>query len=243
MQGLKVALSEEESKNSGLESLISQSQGRLIKEENEAIITPYEIFEKMRDDLKLTEKDLLFLSATYLNYNIKYAKNRGSDMDFVDMKKYKPENYNQESFAKYKLALPEEDKRKLDFQIILYTIKSKELIQDFEIGRRYKNDNKMKKYVKKETYTDLVFEFISSLGGMDRPNGEGFIGLLGQETVHEKLKKRVENNEITLTQAIDIILHEEYKGFWTTDEYQKEIQKNIKEKIEYLKSLVPSKYR
>jgi hypothetical protein len=243
MQGLKVALSEEESKNSGLEGLISQSQGRLIKEENEAIITPYEIFEKMRDDLKLTEKDLLFLSATYLNYNIKYAKNRGSDMDFVDMKKYKPENYNQESFAKYKLALPEKDKAKLDFQIILYTIKSEDLIRDYELTNLGRKASHLKSIKNDYTYTDLVFGFIPHMWGIDRPNGEGFIGLLGQETVHEKLKKRVENNEITLTQAIDIILHEEYKGFWTTDEYQKEIQKNIKEKIEYLKSLVPSKYR
>ncbi len=217
MQGLKVALSKEESKNSGLEGLIYQSQGRLIKEENETTRTPYEIFEKMKYDLKLTEKDLLFLSATYLNNNNNYAEvMRGFKCGKLDIeKKYKPENYNKDSFGKYKIVLSEKDKRKLDFQILLYAIKSEELLRDYELTDLSLTKNHLNSIKNKYTYTDLVFEFIPDLWGMRRPNNEGFIGSLVAVNDHNLLKSQVESGKITLTAAIDFILKNEYKDYFS----------------------------
>ena len=72
------------------------------------------------------------MSATYLNNNIKRTINKGVDADCINMKNYLPENYNQKAFDNYydnKNILSEKTK-KLDFQILLYTIKSEELIKN-----------------------------------------------------------------------------------------------------------------
>ncbi len=215
MQGLRVALGKEESKNSGLEGLLNyQSQGRLIKEENEQARTPYEVLNQMKYDLNLTEKDLIFLSATYLNNSNQYGQRAGFNCGFIDMKKYKPENYNQDSFAKYKIVLSEKDKAKLDFEILLYTIKSKELIQDYGISH-HQGQNSTIKYIEKKSYTDLVFEFIPNLWGMTRPNGRGFTGSLNAINDHNMLKKLVKTDTMGLPEAIDYILKNEYKDYFS----------------------------
>jgi hypothetical protein len=167
----------------------------------------------MKYDLNLTEKDLTFLSATYLNYSNQYAQ-RVFNCSLIDMKKYKPENYNQDSFAKYKLVLSEKDKAKLDFEILLYTIKSKELIQDCELTNLTMSQDE-RNYIKKQSYTDLVFQFIPHLWGMTRPNGKGFIGSIKPKYNHHVTRKQVESGEISLSQAIDTILQEEYKNYFS----------------------------
>lgn len=205
-------------KSSGLEGLMVKSN-----------LTPYELLENTKQELDLTQGDVIYLSANYLNENMRmnFMKNHKkfnislNDLNkyLIKLSSYPSVNYNQETFATYKLGLNYVEKAKLDFQIMLSAVNSEHLLREFLTIMK---DNK--ELYLRFNHPELAVSFVNSFGSISRPNGKSFLGtygdieldgekLCGEADYTIKLDKLIKKGTST-DFIIDHILKNAYKNFF-----------------------------
>jgi hypothetical protein len=155
----------------------SELEGLIEKED----LAPYELLDNAKTRLRLTDNDLLFLSANYLQENIKMLKKQYS-CPLMEIKSYKPCNYSEKEFEAYNSDLNYIEKAKLDFQILLYSITSEKLLRQY--FKSIKHDRKdILGIMGKKNHAQLAISFLRQFSSLHRPNGREIIAKEGAEII------------------------------------------------------------
>jgi hypothetical protein len=195
--------------NSGLAGLIE-------KKEN---LAPNELLDNAKAKLSLTDNDLLFLSANYLEENIKMLKKQYSN-PLMEIKSYKSKNYNEKEFEAYKSDLSYLEKAKLDFQILLNSITSEKLLRQY--FRSIKHDRKdILEIMDKKNHAQLAISFLRQFSSLHRPNGraiaakEGAEIIINSEKIFGKAEYTIYLEELSGKEAgADFIINHALKNFY-----------------------------
>ncbi|MDD2679064.1 MAG: hypothetical protein PHS81_04240 [Candidatus Nanoarchaeia archaeon] len=93
-------------------------------------LTPKEVFDQSMKDLGYTSEDFLYITATYMNQNIKRICKWNGEL--LDLSQYAGPNFDQKQWDEHMLKMKELGlEKKLEFQIALYAITSEPLMRKY----------------------------------------------------------------------------------------------------------------
>jgi len=130
--------------------------------------SPVAILAKAAAALKWEDQDVIYLAANYLQENIKRDMQKYG-FSPMNLSSFKPANYNQQEFAVYMKNLDYVEQARLEFQIILSSIKSEKLLSEY--FKAVKEDAQAK-----YNYSKMISSFTSvEFDSQQRFNGNSFI--------------------------------------------------------------------
>lgn len=160
-------------------------------------ISAKEVLKNAMEDLKLNSQDIIHVAAKYLNENAKRRDNKkGYNTQLIDMNKYPSKNFNEDKWNDYLTSMISLGlEKKLEFQTILSTINSEDLLREYYINR-YNGEEKKDiaekiKNPKIFNYAELAVSFASELPsyietptsvfGLKNFNKGDYINILNQQ--------------------------------------------------------------
>ena len=180
--------------------------------------SPKIILDRAVKELKWTQDDVIFLSANYIQENLK-RKN----LPIMDLSSYKPVNYNAEKYVIHKAGLDYVEAARLDFQLILSAITSEKLLRQY-FESKYVDKIRCLKASRESNYAQLIVDFINTCD-FRRPNGK-YMLLCASKAVLEdgrimdcadfttSLSNKVYKNNASADVIMDEVLTNFSKFYW-----------------------------